>query len=1185
MARLLKAIADHFPRRQKRFWRYVSPRRRYVSVLGLSFLLVATAAYWHMTNSQRIRIRAEKYLREITGCHVSIRDAKFRMFGQVELSGVSVNLDVDGRRQPFFSARTVFLRHSPAGLLLKGNFEPTEVICISPVVTLLHDGEGEQALFSWAKYIKGAGAAWTGLMPKIRIRGGEISFVDAETDVQMFLARDVDVTMDPFDRRKYNVAFQGRSGQDNRDIWGRFDVDLLKGKVDFKKGSVSIQSFDEALPRKYRAWRQRYQVEGTLIPKPSDDDEPFTPQKMRFELIDVSLQLPEEEGGLTLQHVQGHITFDGEGITVDDVSGQVVQAGDAQFSITGRYFGYKVDSPFELNIEIKDGPLGREELTEALGEKFKRLDEMLRPVGKVNLLANMQRNKDGQLLIQGQAELLGISILYERFPYKLEKVTGMLEFKGNRVELKDLLVERGQARATAQGYIAGLGKELFYDLQFNIHEGYEIPLDEELVQALPSQTKKAWQMVSPTGFTGGKIRLHRLVDEPKGSVKIDMDLAGKTSMTYAGFPYPLKRLQGRIGIDGARIDIDALRSEKGQMGGRLVGYLDAIGSDGQVIDLVVKAWDVPIDEVLLRAIAHRNEEVSKEIRPVGMAEHVEVVISQSPDRKLSVEISAEFTGSQFQVDEFPYMISDAYGEIKIADQSVQLTDVAGKHGSVHVTINGRIWPHREKMGIELNLRARDLLLDDDLYQALPARVQETWKSLDLSGIVDAQLWIQRNAPDTDGELDFAMKIDAKDLNLQYEGFAYPLTGLTGQVAAVPGRIEIGRLTATDGSASVQISGTIVQEPTQIKGNLSIKGKSIPLNRKLLDALPGEAAPLVAKLKPTGFCDIDLKSVRFVKAIDDQADIPTSQPADSPAKDSADWNLEGSVDVKDAILDLGFGPKTITGRIEGSGGKADDELFLDAEVELFTVMVGHRKITDLTGIISKEGSSQTIHIKELFGKTMGGRMAGFADIRLTEPLQYRLYLDIEDIRLEEITADPSGKAENSDVKGLLGGRLELTTQSGKNARRQAEGVLVISQAKLKKLPVVLGLLHVVTVALPAKAALSDGAIVYRVDGDKLILEEIHFNGPSVGLMGPAYSLVGSGTIDMKTERLSLTFISDPAGGLPRLKSFNELLSGFVRELVEIQVTGTLSNPNTRAVGLRSIEEAMRRLLSPGIPADE
>ncbi len=1184
MARLLKALADHFPRRRKRFWRYVSPRRRNVSLVGLAILLVAIAGYWHMTNSQRIRIRAEKYLRELTGCYVSIRDAKFRMFGQVELSGVSVNLDVDGLRKPFFSARTVFLRHSPAGLLLKGNFEPTEVVCISPVVTLLHDGQGSQELFTWATYIKGAGSNWQGLMPKISVRGGQMSFVDAQTNVQIFLARDVDVTMVPSHRRKYDVAFQGRSGQDNRDIWGKFDVDLETGEVDFKKGSLPIQSFDEALPRKYRTWRQRYKVEGTLIPKPSDDA-PFTPEHLRFELIDVSLQLPEDEGGLNLQHVSGHISFDAEGITLDDVSGQVTQAGEARFSLTGRYYGYQMDSPFELNIEVLGGPLGRAELTDALGEKFKRLDELLSPVGQVNLLANMQRNKDGQFLIEGQAELVGISILYEHFPYKLEKVTGTLEFKGDRVELKDILVERGPARATADGYIAGLGKELFYDLQFNILDGFEIPLDEELAQALPGQVQQIWQAVEPTGFSGGKIRLHRMLDEPKGSVEIDMDLAGKTSMTYSGFPYPLKDMYGRISIAGSRIDIDAIRSYRGQMGCRIEGYLEAIGRDAQAVDLVIKAWDAPIDEVLLRALAHRNEQISHQIRPVGTAEQVQASISQLPGQELAIEVTAKFVGSQFQIRQFPYTISDASGKIKIAGRSIRIMDLTGRHGSVPVSIDGRVWPYQEKQGMDLNLTARDLLLDDDLYQALSEKLQKNWKSLGLSGTVDAQLWIRHNAPQTDGELDFALKINAKDLNVQYEGFAYPLTGLSGQVAAVPGRIEIGSLRGTDGSASIQISGTILQGPTLIEGELSVQGKSIPVDRKLLDALPAEAAPLVAKLQPAGVCDIDLKPLRFVKTINNQASNPTTQPVGFVTDDRVDWNLEGSVDVKGVVFDLGFGPKTITGKIKGSGGKADGELSLDAEVDLSSVQVGRRKITDLTGLISKEGPSQTIHIKELFGKAMGGRMAGFADIRLTNPLQYRLYLDIEDIRLEELVADSSGETEDPDVQGLLEGRLELTTQTGKNARRQASGVLVISQAKLKKLPVVLGLLHVVTVALPAESALSDGAITYRVDGDTLILEEIHFNGPSVGLMGPTYSLVGTGTIDMKTERLSLTFISDPAGALPRLKSFDELLSGFVRELVEIQITGTLSNPKVRTVPLHSIEQAMRKLLSPGKQGDE
>ena len=87
-----------------------------------------------------------------------------------------------------------------------------------------------------------------------------------------------------------------------------------------------------------------------------------------------------------------------------------------------------------------------------------------------------------------------------------------------------------------------------------------------------------------------------------------------------------------------------------------------------------------------------------------------------------------------------------------------------------------------------------------------------------------------------------------------------------------------------------------------------------------------------------------------------------------------------------------------------------------------------------------------------------------------------------------------------------------------------------------------------------------------------------------LTGAGVSLVGSGTMDRKTERLKLTFLTGPLGKLPRIARADELLTSIVGEIVEFRVTGTLERPRMTPVALRSLDAIYRTLLNPSLQSD-
>jgi len=72
--------------------------------------------------------------------------------------------------------------------------------------------------------------------------------------------------------------------------------------------------------------------------------------------------------------------------------------------------------------------------------------------------------------------------------------------------------------------------------------------------------------------------------------------------------------------------------------------------------------------------------------------------------------------------------------------------------------------------------------------------------------------------------------------------------------------------------------------------------------------------------------------------------------------------------------------------------------------------------------------------------------------------------------------------------------------------------------------------------------------------------------------------------MKTEALDLVFLAGapPAEG-PRLVGIEEFVQNVAREISEIEVTGTLSNPQMQPVSFRGVDEALK-LLDPAYEED-
>ncbi|MGC9454792.1 MAG: hypothetical protein ACP5HU_07990, partial [Phycisphaerae bacterium] len=900
---------------------------------------------------------------------------------------------------------------------------------------------------------------------------------------------------------------------------------------------------------------------------------------VRAELVDVSLRLPDQEGGLEIVQVNGDLLFDLEADTVrlEGITGRLPQAGGATVTIDGLYEGYDPDSPFTVRLQVDGATLpSPEDVSGILRKTLTAVRDAYSPTGRMDLDLTIAREQDGPLEVNGTARPDGMSIKLSSLPYRLERIEGEVVFNGPEVRLEDLRAYHGEAELRLNGRVTGGLAAGSYEIHGSARD---VQLDEDFHNALPERFEKVWTELSPRGELS--LEFDVVKDSPDSSARVDTTvlLDGDCAMTYRGFAYPLEGLYGTVRVSGGDVEIDSVRGRQGPMSCTIDGRIEGLYSGSAEAFLRIEVASLPLDQVLEGALNDRARGILRSLHVSGTAENVSATVHKPPGEPVDYTILARLAGATFRPDVFPYEVSDAEGVVTIRRERVVIESLSASRGESTVELSGQLFAGADGTVVDLDIAAKNVALDDELYQALPQSVRDVWDEFSPSGRADAQLSLQTNSPQRDGGTDYHLRLTPLEMRVSYSRFPYPLRAIEGTIEAVPGRVVLHDVLGKDGETSVYLDGEILTaDGGERSAELNVRARRAAISEELLAAVPRGLAPLAQRFRPGGTCDVDLSTLRF--DIPSDAEGTTTAPAAQPP---ATWHGEGWVSFDSAVVDLGFGHKTLSGKVTGSGGRTDEGLELDADVELDSVLVGRGEITDVTGHLVKSAASERIRVNELMGKVYEGRLYGLAEIELSDPLEYALSFSVEDVKLEGLVQAGRGsqreESSEDEISGLLTGKLEYRAIAGDSDSQQAAGRLRISDGNLYRLPVPLELLYVVTLTLPGESAFTSGDVQYELHGQELTFREIH-------LRGPAVSVVGSGQLDLQTEQLRLNFITGPPGKVPRLAAeIDEVLKPIARELAEIRISGTLSNPGPpRTVTLGSVQDAINRLLNPESAAE-
>ena len=292
---------------------------------------------------------------------------------------------------------------------------------------------------------------------------------------------------------------------------------------------------------------------------------------------------------------------------------------------------YSRSQSVRLDAEIRhptSGPIGwfeakgedlqlDEKLFVAIPERSRAVVRLLDPRGTINFHVRLWRDRPGEPLRKHL--LVGLnscSIRYARFPYPLANVRGALEMLDDSWTFRDLEGTNDTGRVTCEGKFAAgpQGKELW--LRF---AAADVPLEEELRDAMRPHLRRAWKGLRPRGMVDLKADVHYLVE----SKKLNLDVrvwphAESTSICPVHFPYRMEKLAGALHYRNGHVTLQRFKAEHGPVRMSTTGQCELMPDGGWRLHLAGLSVDrLRMDRELLSALPERLKKAITTLEPVG----------------------------------------------------------------------------------------------------------------------------------------------------------------------------------------------------------------------------------------------------------------------------------------------------------------------------------------------------------------------------------------------------------------------------------------------------------------------------------------------------------------------------------------------------------------------------------------
>ena len=808
-----------------------------------------------------------------------------------------------------------------------------------------------------------------------------------------------------------------------------------------------------------------------------------------------------------------------------------------------------------------------------------------RPLGVVDIDLERQgnfRQLDKDFKMNGTVSVKDALISDVKFPYMIDRLTGKIEFTEAGAVLDNLHGRHKQVELVINGKIEGFGTDL--KSVFSIQSD-KMLLDEDLYTALKLEHKRAWDDFSPTPQSLVAVNYRATRDKGKIEKVLEVDLLG-TDARYRRFPYPLKNLNGRLTFSGGDIEVSDVVSQVGQRQIRINGDVRTGQDNKRKYDITIDAENAELDSVLLAALPEPQQKIYSQLGTSGLADaQVKIFTPSDSDSEAVFTANVSFKRASFEGREFPFLITDVFGQAVFTADSILIKSLEGRYGGGDVNLKGTAWPGQtmEDWGYKLELGANKIELSEDFIASFPQWLGMNIGKLQPEGRINFTAKLNK---EMGTEPDYAIDLECLGNNFNLEYFPYPLRDVRGRMELTSSEIRLTNLTGRpaglqiqDEAGTVEVSGLVLlSEQTWDRMGFMIQASDIWFDERFGNALPGKVHSSYQRFSPTGRFDLHDMRIRLTNG----------------GQNGTDVDFEGDVTFKECGVETFATISDFNGRLQNievsyntNSGFKNAAAVLDTD----SFRIRGALLKDAQAQILYNESEQKWYSEKIVGDLYGGGLLANFELKKSPYTGWIYTLDtgFDNVDLERFLEDVAfyGRqldakayeaihglspkqqvdAQREYTKGLLGGSLCIEERLGEPGSNSGRIRLSVRDMEVGRLSPIAKLLLVLDITDQKDFAFEKMMVDSYIDTDIIDLDKFDLSGNTV-------AFTGSGKLDLKSRQVDLKLTARGervAGTEPGV--LESLTEGLGSGIVRMDVKGDIYDPEVTTMTLPVLEATL------------
>jgi hypothetical protein len=827
------------------------------------------------------------------------------------------------------------------------------------------------------------------------------------------------------------------------------------------------------------------------------------------------------------------------------LSGRIERAGQ----------GFQVDQGVIDRLEIS--PEFQQALPRELAVSFAPLSS-LRATCSINQFAILYRpNQAAPWQFDMQGKLSRGRYDDPRLPEPLTELAATFRADNRGIVVDELTGRLGHSSIRVFGQLHGLTAAA--PLTFDVRAEHLL-IGRHWERVLTPQLHTLWQKFQPAG----EIDAHAVVsyDGQQWNPEVDV-FCHNVSFTYHKFLYRVDRGRGTIALRNNHLDLNLI-AQAGSKPIEIKGKVDDPGPNftGEV---TLVGADLPIEPKMLDALAPNPQKHVKSLNPSGTFDFFMRIGRNHPQQpRTDLDLTLDLKGCSIRYDRFPYPIGNISGRVQMKDGRWWSNNLAGINDIGRISCRATLVPPNEGSKLSLWFAGRDIAIEEELRDALPPKVQKVWNDLRPRGSVNLDVVVRHMAGEQKPNIQVTkLEPIGNTVSLEPVYFPYRMENLHGTFSYRQGDVHFADVRANHGPSRLTANGWCEFDDAGA-WRLHFKrltANSLRAETDLIAALPGRLKQVVSQLRPTGPI-----------ALDGGLEFASNGTPGAPLRSR--WNL--NLGLQQSTINAGVLLENVSGglRLEGehdgrlrSGGELDIESLTFKGFQ-FTNVRSPLWIDDRQLILGShaEQAQPSRPPRRMHGELYDGVVQADLWVGLQEPPQYVFQATIDGSDLARFASEQL--AGNQRLKGKVTAGVALEGTGAGLYMMKGNGELRLRDADIYQLPLMVQLLKILSIRLPDETGFDKSAIKFRIDGERIALEEIEFSGDAI-------SLLGAGQMNLNSE-IRATMSAIVGRSEWQLPMFKTMMGQASQQLMQIHVDGTLANPQIRREAFPGINQAFGQL---------